>query len=372
MHDKDAWGCGFCACLLTTWEERCEHIALHFEEKGAAKWNFTNVVLGLLKQSEVSHAWHQMMLQRHGEEINWPALAWDSKKCNRLRYKLETKWDTRAFDTEKLVQDTYDLAEIEAKDFVETSVDPTPEIHEPVEPGHGEMVEFKLETSEYGTEQRLQSSHGLPPEHTMMDIDPVPSQPMHHNGLQQSQWPVSTDMSQGHMTAPTSMGAYGGFDANMTTMADFSQPVAQGYTQQQAWPNAGFVSTPDLMSYQQPTPYMNYDQPKEIVSVPTSQYANFAHYPPRQSLPPNFLQQHANPPMTPTSSRRFVPKLVNISNSSHRGIQQDQPPPPPPKDDHQQNRFSRLMRRRPSNISQHSLVSHRDMGGTWGDELTWG
>ena len=74
MHDKDAWGCGFCASLLTTWEERCEHIALHFEEKGSSKWNFTNVVLGLMKQDEVSHAWNQMMLQRHGDELNWPTL----------------------------------------------------------------------------------------------------------------------------------------------------------------------------------------------------------------------------------------------------------------------------------------------------------
>lgn len=377
MHDKDAWGCGFCASLLTTWEERCEHIALHFEEKGATKWSFTNVVLGLLKQTEVSHAWHQMMLQRHGEEQNWPSLAWESKKCNRLRYKLETKWDNRAFDIEKLVQDTYDMAEIEAKDVIGPATELTPEISEPNHSSHGEIVEFKLETSDYGTEQRLHSSHGLPPEHTMMDIDSVEvPQSMHHQGLQQPQWPVSQDMSQTHMSAPTGMGAYGGFGANMTSMStDFSQPVAQTFPpQQQAWPNAGFVSTPDLMNYQQSAAFMNYEQPKEV-SVPTSQYTNFAQYTPRQSLPPNFMQQpqQQHTPMTP-SSRRFVPKLINISNnSSHRGIQQDQPPPPPPKDDHQQNRFSKMiMRRRPSNISQHSLASHRDMGGTWGDELTWG
>ncbi|CAO2655902.1 Nn.00g047050.m01.CDS01 [Neocucurbitaria sp. VM-36] len=371
MHDKDAWGCGFCASLLTTWEERCEHIALHFEEKGSSKWNFTNVVLGLLKQNEVSHAWNQMMLQRHGDEQNWPTLSWESKKCNRLRYKLETKWDTRVFDIEKLVQDTYDMAEIEAKDVIEQTTETTPDISEPTDSGHGEIVEFKLETSDYGSDQRLQSSHGLPPEHTMMDIDPVePSQPIQHQQLQQTQWPVSADMSQNNMSAATGMGAFGGFDTNMTTMpTDFSQPVAQGFQQQQTWPNAGFVSTPDLINFQQPTSYMNYNQPKEVVSVPTSQYANFAHYPPRQSLPPNFLQQHAS---TPTS-RRYVPKLINISNSSQRGPQQEQPPPPPPKDDHQQNRFSRMiMRRRPSNISQHSLVSHRDMGGTWNDELNWG
>jgi hypothetical protein len=371
MHDKDAWGCGFCSCLLTTWEERCEHIAMH-EEKGNSKWNFTNVVLGLLKQSEVAHAWSQLLLQRHGEEQNWPTLAWESKRCNRLRYKLETKWDTRAFDLEKLVQDTYDLAEIEAKDvLLEAAPETTPELPEPTDSSQGEIVEFKLETSDFGADHRLQSSHGLPPDHTMMDLDPIePPQAMHHQAMQQTQWPVSTDMGQNNMVGATSMGAFGGFDTHMSTMpGDFSQPVTQGFQQQQTWPNAGFVSTPDLINYQQPTPYMNYNQQREMVSVPTSQYANLAHYPPRQSLPPNFLHQqpHASTP----SSRRYVPKLINISNSS-RIPQHEQPPPPPPKDDNpQHNRFSRMiMRRRPSNISQHSLVSQRDVG--WMNDDNWG
>ncbi|OAK96287.1 hypothetical protein IQ06DRAFT_50792 [Phaeosphaeriaceae sp. SRC1lsM3a] len=367
MHDKDAWGCGFCACLLTTWEERCEHIAMHFEEKGSSKWNFTNVVLGLLKQPEVEPAWNQMMMDRHGEEQNWPTLAWESKRCNRLRYKLETKWDIRAFDIQKLVQDTYDLAEIEAKD-VEVAPEPIPEVSETTDSSQGEMVEFKLETSDFGADNRLQSSHGLPPEHTMMDLDPIePPQNMHHQPMQQPQWPVSTEMDQNSMSAATSMGPFGAFDTHMTTMStDFSQPVAQSFQQQTAWPSTGFASTPDLLNYQQQPTYMDYNQPREMVSVPTSQYASLAHYPPRQSLPPNFLQQQQA--STPTS-RRYVPKLVSIG--SGRVAQQEQPPPPPPKDENHHNRFSRMiMRRRPSNISQHSLVSQRDIG--WMNDDNWG
>lgn len=379
MHDKDAWGCGFCGTLLSTWEERCEHIALHFEEKSSIKWNFTNVILGLLKQTEVADAWNNLMLQRHGSEsTNWPNLAWDSKRCNRLRYKLETKWDTRVFDIEKLVQDTYDLAEIEAKEVSESAPETTPDISEPTDSSQGEMVEFKLETTDFGSDQRLPTSHGLPPENNMMDLDPVePPQAMHHQqGMQQPQWPVSTDMTPDNMNVATSMGAFGGFDANMTAMTtDFSQPMAQGFQQQQGWPNAGFVSTPDLINFQQPTSYMNYGQPKDMVPVPSSQYTSFTQYAPRQSLPPNFIQQQQQqqqPPSTPTS-RRYVPKLINIPSSSQRiPQQQEQPPPPPPKDETpQQNRFSRMiMRRRPSNISQHSLVSHREMG--WNDEINWG
>ena len=343
MHDKDAWGCGFCACLLTSWEERCEHIASHFEEKGNTKWNFTNVVLGLLKQVEVARAWNNMMMQRHGDEQNWPTLAWESKKCNRLRYKLETKWDTRVFDIEKLVQDTYDMAEIEAKDVIEPTIEPTiettPDLSEPTDSSQGEVVEFKLETSDYGADQRLQSSHGLPPEHTMMDIDPVEtSQPMHHQGLHQAQWPTSTDIPQNNLNSVTGMDAFGGFDDAMTMSTDFSQPVNQTYQQQQNWPNSTFVSAPDLLNFQQSSSYMSYSQPKEVVPTPTSQYANFTHFSPRQSLPSSFMQEQAaqqqqqqqNPGTQ--ASRRYVPKLINISNSNHRGPQTEQPPPPPPKD----------------------------------------
>ncbi|KAJ4335654.1 hypothetical protein N0V95_008835 [Ascochyta clinopodiicola] len=377
MHDKDAWGCGFCASLLTTWEERCEHIALHFEEKGGAKWNFTNVVLGLLKQSDAALAWNTLLTQRHGDEQNWPKLSWESKKCNRLRYKLETKWHTSAFDVEKLVQDTYDLAEIEPKDVVESAPEMTPDVSEPNDSAHSEIVEFKLETSDFASDSRLHSSHSVSQDQQMMDLDPVePPQVMHHHqSFQQSQWPVSTDISQPHLTADVSMGAYGGYNPSMATMsASFTQPLPQqSFQQQQTWPNTDFVSTPDLINFQQPTSYMNYAQPKEVVSVPTSQYANFAHYPQqqpqqRQSVPPNFMQ-HSN--STSSTSRKYVPKLVNISGNSHRGLHPDQQPPaPPPKDESQGNRFSRMiMRRKPSNISQHS--GQRDTMN-WNNELSWG
>jgi hypothetical protein len=375
MHDKDAWGCGFCACLLATWEERCEHIAMHFEEK-KNKWNFTNVILGLLKQSDVSDSWNRLMTQRHGEEQNWPRLTWESKKCNRLRYKLETKWDTRVFDVDKVVADTYELAEIEPNEVAEPATETVPEISDvPDMTDSSELVDCKMEPFDFSSDQRLHSSHGMHSETAMMDLDPAePPQPIHHE-MHHSQWSVSNDishdtLSQSTMSADNAMGAFGSFNAHMPHMStDFSQPVHhQGF--QPNWPNTGFVSTPDLMAFQQPTSYMSYNTtPKEVVQVPTSQYANYAQYP-RQSVPPNFMHHASNS----SSSRRFVPKLINIGGSSHRpsssAANVDQPPPPPPKDEHT-NRFSRMiMRRRPSNISQHTVVSQRDIG--WNDELNWG
>ncbi|CAI6314997.1 unnamed protein product [Periconia digitata] len=370
MHDKDAWGCGFCACLLTTWEERCEHIAMHFEEK-KNKWNFTNVILGLLKQTDVSESWSRLMTQRHGEEQNWPRLTWESKKCNRLRYKLETKWDTRVFDVDKIVSDTYDLAEIEPNDVPEPVNESTPEVPDLTD--GSDIVDCKMEPYDFANDHRLSSSHGMGgPEQALMDLDPVePAQSMHQD-MQSSQWPVTSDMShapmsQTSMTTDHNMGAFAEFNPQMTQMpTDFSQPMNQGF--QSGWPNAGFVSTPDLVNFQQPGPYMNYNQPpKEVVSVPTSQYANFSQFP-RQSVPPNFM--HHAPDAR--DSRRYVPKLISIPSSSRpsSSAAMDHPPPPPPKDPHM-NRFSRMiLRRRPSNISQHTVVSQRDIG--WNDELQWG
>jgi hypothetical protein len=380
MHNKDAWGCGFCTALLTTWEERCEHIALHFEEK-RSKWKFTNVILGLLKQPDVSETWNMTLTQRYGEPQLWPNFTWESKKCNRLRYKLETKWDTRVFDIETLVQETIDLADIEAPETAETIAPlEANDASEPAE-NEGETVDCKLETFDFSSEPRLQSSHGIPPEHSMMDLDPVePMQNIPQAPMQQHHWPATTDISQSTMSTDTSMDAFGTFSTNMTAMpTDFThQPMHQSY-HQPSWSSAGFVSTPNLVDFQQPQTYLNYAPVKEVIQVPTSQYAtfsrptsqhapqqshsNFAHFP-RQSVPPNFLH-HAS-----SNSRKFIPRLINIA-SSRGGEQQDQPPPPPPKDDH---RFSRLsMRRRPSNMSlqsQHTVVPQRGMG--WNDECNWG
>ncbi|KAF2277132.1 uncharacterized protein EI97DRAFT_441883 [Westerdykella ornata] len=385
MHDKDAWGCGFCASLLTTWEERCEHIALHFEEK-RNKWNFTNVILGLLKQADVAPAWQALLTQRHGEEQNWPQLTWESKKCNRLRYKLETKWDNRAFDIDALVRETYELADIDA-----AASNDAPEVKEPAT--NEISADCKLESFEIPTEHTLPSSQEIPADTSMMELDSVDVHDVSQPELQQSQWPVATDMSQAAMSSEVNMGAFGGYPSHMSSMStDFTQHVSHSY-HQPAWPDAGFASTPDLVNFQQQGNYMTYTPTKGVIQVPTSQFSSFARpasqhssqqahtgfsrpssqhtsqhpmaafsqYQPRQSVPPNFLHHSSS-----TGSRKYIPRLINITSSAQRAVHGDQPPPPPPKDDH---RFSRIMmRRRPSNISQHTVVAQQG----WNDEMNWG
>lgn len=400
MHNKDAWGCGFCANLLTSWEDRCEHIASHFEEK-RSKWDFTNVILGLLKQPDVSLAWNKLLTDRHGEQQNWPKFTWGSKKCNRLRYKLETKWDTRVFDIDSLVKETYDLAEIElagteseATDVIEPSQ--PKEAPEPVGCKQEEKYDFAMD------QPTLPSSQELPAESTMMELDPVDTmQNIQPPVMQQPAWPVPSDMMQQNtMAADVNMDAFNGFSTDLNTMStDFMQQSVPHVYQTQNWSNAGFASTPDLLNFQQPGNYMEYTPAKPVIQVPTSQFAtfvrpssqhsshqshsnfirpcsqqsqhanpNFGHVSSRQSVPPNWLH-NANT----AGARRYTPKLVNITSTSQRVPSGDQPPPPPPKDDH---RFSKiLMRRRPSNISQHTVSSQhtimqRDMG--WHGEETWG
>ncbi|KAF2493475.1 hypothetical protein BU16DRAFT_80963 [Lophium mytilinum] len=123
MHNKDAWGCGFCAKLLASWEERCDHIAQHFED-GAAKsdWKFTNVITALLQQSRISVAWNNYLATKHGESSYWPSFSWDPKKTasftkyNRLRFALEDSWDPRTFDVNNLIQQTYELGAVESRE----------------------------------------------------------------------------------------------------------------------------------------------------------------------------------------------------------------------------------------------------------------
>ena len=328
MHEKDAWGCGFCACLLSSWEERCEHIALHFEDK-VSKWNFTNVILGLLKQSDVAQAWRLLLTEKYGDEQNWPQFTWDSKKSHRLRYKLENKWDARAFDVKKLVLETFELASVE-----------------PIEP-KPEPLDFNDEQNNH-----MASAATLP---IAMEVDTIESS----QTMQQPQWGVSADIPHSDMTTDETLSTY-------SFVSDFSQPVSQSY-HQPVWPNAGFLPSNDMVAFQQPTTqYMDY-MAKSVASTAPYDSSPFA----RAAAPAahNFINQ-STPPNP--HSRKWVPKLVNIQH--HRDSappapqpqpQEQAPPPPPPKDEH---RFSRLlmMRRRPSNISQHAAVNQ------WNDEYNWG
>ena len=87
---KVAWGCGFCIVSLTSWKDRCDHIAAHFEAgKVKDDWKFTNVVLGLLKMST---AWKLYITELHGPRpAKMPPFSWETTKvlCSELLRDLE-------------------------------------------------------------------------------------------------------------------------------------------------------------------------------------------------------------------------------------------------------------------------------------------
>lgn len=65
LKPRTAWGCGFCQELLTDWSLRCNHIAQHFEDGyNLAKWHHTNVILALLRQPGVAHAWSNLLAKK--------------------------------------------------------------------------------------------------------------------------------------------------------------------------------------------------------------------------------------------------------------------------------------------------------------------
>ncbi|KAF2205554.1 hypothetical protein GQ43DRAFT_436896 [Delitschia confertaspora ATCC 74209] len=356
MHDKNAWGCGFCADLLSTWEERCEHIAAHFEDK-TCKWNFTNVILALLKQPDVAQAWRNLLIEKYGEDQHWPQFTWDSKKSHRLRYKLETKFNTQVFEVKKLVQEAFDLAIVEP---VESKTEPLDLVEDIVEdqnthsdqiPSTGELP-IAMELDAIGSTQTTQQ-----PQWAVSDL---PQHSLPHNSLPHH------DMATTTLNSST-LSSYS-FATN-----DFSQSVSQSF-HQQSWPSAGFLPSNDIVPFQQhQDTYMDY-MPKQVAS--SAPFESLSTFPSRSSAPvasPAYISQQQQQP-TPTNPRRRKPKLVDIP--SHRELthqsqmQEEAPPPPPPPKDSHRDRFSlNILRRRPSNISQHTTnvtMYH------WQDENNWG
>jgi hypothetical protein len=68
-----AWGCGFCAELLTDWEQRCDHVSRHYDDGvRRSEWNHPKVIFALLKQPELNGAWKTFLISRHGQIPNPP------------------------------------------------------------------------------------------------------------------------------------------------------------------------------------------------------------------------------------------------------------------------------------------------------------
>lgn len=65
-HDRrtrTGWGCGFCTYFSTSWKDRCNHVAQHFERDGKTMkdWHQTDVILSLLQRPAIKTEWVKIL-----------------------------------------------------------------------------------------------------------------------------------------------------------------------------------------------------------------------------------------------------------------------------------------------------------------------
>ncbi|KAF2673021.1 hypothetical protein BT63DRAFT_410077 [Microthyrium microscopicum] len=100
LPSKRAWACGFDQCkgMFNSWEERCDHVAGHFESLARvddatsqpSQWKFTNVIRNLLRQADIKDAYKRVMIKTHGEDkVFWPKMRWQAENSTELLRRLE-------------------------------------------------------------------------------------------------------------------------------------------------------------------------------------------------------------------------------------------------------------------------------------------
>ena len=81
---KQAWSCGFCVCLLSTFGDRLKHIAAHFERgQTLDKWDTRNVIEGLFLQPGMVNVWKR--------PLDWrsPNIIWKKDAVKHVQHDLE-------------------------------------------------------------------------------------------------------------------------------------------------------------------------------------------------------------------------------------------------------------------------------------------
>lgn len=86
---RQAWSCGFCVQLFTTFHERLKHIGIeHFDKHQMIEgWDTNKQMMGLLLQPGVKAAWENIMAVYHPWGL--PLLAWNHNDIGDLQLSLE-------------------------------------------------------------------------------------------------------------------------------------------------------------------------------------------------------------------------------------------------------------------------------------------
>ncbi|KKY21878.1 putative zinc finger c2h2-type protein [Diplodia seriata] len=198
VHNKKAYGCGFCVTLCRSWSERCDHVARHYET-GVSKndWCFTNVVKSLLLQSELAIAWEKLMTKEHGmDKATWPAFVWDKREARDLVRSMEQNGMIHE-KVKEIARSAYDHAHADktkaADDAPLVPTDVAPPKHEPVEeqnptPAAQYLLPMPTEQRPHSTpvlsQQPMQFPHH--PHHSTFSISSMPDPPPAYNGSQRA------------------------------------------------------------------------------------------------------------------------------------------------------------------------------------------
>ncbi|KAF2459391.1 hypothetical protein BDY21DRAFT_189794 [Lineolata rhizophorae] len=110
---EKVWACGFCKQLFSSWKDRCEHIAYHFdkEELSMSEWDHSGVVLLLLSQDALARYWRIHLQNKDGHESSgWPTFSWDVRDVMALCSRLERGPTLESSEIWDIIRRTYDKA----------------------------------------------------------------------------------------------------------------------------------------------------------------------------------------------------------------------------------------------------------------------
>jgi len=91
LQPKQVFACGFSGCreLLTSLNDRFQHVAHHMEKRDAKRnqWHYSIVILNLLRQPGIKREWKTFLDQHSGTENL--VFSWNPRSSRKLRQKLE-------------------------------------------------------------------------------------------------------------------------------------------------------------------------------------------------------------------------------------------------------------------------------------------
>ncbi|KAF1984995.1 hypothetical protein K402DRAFT_307396, partial [Aulographum hederae CBS 113979] len=120
LKKRSAWGCGFCGVLHQNWDERCNHIAQHYESgKTKANWKHSNVIWALLHQPDIKLTWRAFLLHKFGNRPTpRPRFEWDRKDSGRSQEITEVTPESPLQDLLEFDGDHRDIKIIIQRAFV--------------------------------------------------------------------------------------------------------------------------------------------------------------------------------------------------------------------------------------------------------------